>query len=175
MYGAPGAIGTAAVQLAKTFGDEVAAVCSGTTLELMAQLGADNAIDYTRKDFTKNGQQYDVIMDAVGKQSYARSKASLKSGGRYPASDHLANLVLHFWTRRVGNKRVIFSIPPRASKEDVEMLKALIEAGKYRAVIDRTYPMDDVVEGALRRKRAKDRQHHPPNRGLLMTVKVQLR
>lgn len=148
VYGASGAIGTAAVQLAKSFGAEVTAVCPGRTHELMAQLGADHALDYTREDFSKNGQKYDVIMDAVGKHSYARSKDSLKPGGRYLATDHLSNLWLHFWTKRVGDRRVIFSIPPRATKQDVEMFRALIEAGKYRAVVDRTYPMAAVIEAA---------------------------
>ena len=114
----------------------------------MAELGADHAIDYTRGDFTKDGRKYDVIVDAVGKHSYARSKDSLKPGGRYLATDHLGNLWLHFWTKRIGNTRVIFSIPPRASKQDVELFRSLIEAGKYHAVIDRTYPMSDVVEAA---------------------------
>jgi NADPH:quinone reductase-like Zn-dependent oxidoreductase len=148
VYGSSGAIGTAAVQLAKSFGAEVTAVCATRNLGLMAELGADHAIDYTREDFTKKGQTYDVIMDAVAKHSYARSKGSLKPGGRFLATDHLGNLFLHIWTKRVGHKRVIFSIPPRASKQDVRMFKSLIESGKYRAVIDRSYPMDDVVEAA---------------------------
>jgi NADPH:quinone reductase-like Zn-dependent oxidoreductase len=148
VYGASGAIGTAAVQLARSFGAEVTAVCTAKNLGLMAELGADHAIDFTREDFTKNGQRYDVIMDAVGKHSYARSKDSLKPGGRFLATDHLSNLFLHFWTPRVGSRRVIFSIPPRATKQDVQAFKALIEAGKYRAVIDRTCPIDEVVEAA---------------------------
>ncbi len=148
VYGSSGAIGTAAVQLAKSFGAVVTAVCTAKNLGLMAELGADHAIDYTREDFTKNGQRYDVIMDAVAKHSYARSKDSLKPGGRFLSTDHLRNLFLHFWTPRVGNRKVIFSIPPRATKQDVQMFKGLIEAGKYRAVIDRTYPMDEVVEAA---------------------------
>jgi NADPH:quinone reductase-like Zn-dependent oxidoreductase len=148
VYGSSGAIGTAAVQLAKSFGAEVTAVCTDKNLGLMAKLGADHAIDYTREDFTKNGQKYDVIMDAVAKHSYARSKESLKPGGRFLATDHFGNLLLHFWTKRFGSTKVIFSIPPRATKQDVQMFKALIEAGKYRAVIDRTCPMDEVVEAA---------------------------
>jgi len=146
--GSSGAIGTAAVQLAKSFGAEVTAVCTAKNLGLMAELGAHHAIDYTREDFTKNGQRYDVILDAVGKHSFARSKDSLKPGGRFLATDHLGNLFLHFWTARIGNRKVIFSIPPRATKQDVEVFKGLVEAGKYRAVIDRTYPMDKVVEAA---------------------------
>ena len=146
VFGSSGAIGTAAVQLAKSFGAEVTAVCTARNLGLMAELGADHAIDYTREDFTKNGLRYDVIMDAVGKHSFARSKDSLNSGGRFLATDHLSNLFLHFWTPRVGNRKVIFSIPPRATKQDVQMFRSLIEAGKYRAVIDRTYSMGEVAE-----------------------------
>jgi NADPH:quinone reductase-like Zn-dependent oxidoreductase len=146
VYGSSGAIGTAAVQIAKSLGAEVTAVCTAKNLGLMGELGADHAIDYTREDFTKNGQTYDVIMDAVGKHSFARSKDSLKPGGRFLATDGFRNLVLHYWTPRAGDKRVIFSIPPRATRQDVQMFKGLYEAGKYRAVIDRTYPMDDVLE-----------------------------
>jgi NADPH:quinone reductase-like Zn-dependent oxidoreductase len=146
VYGSSGAIGTAAVQIAKSFGAEVTAVCTAKNLGLMAELGADHAIDYTREDFTKNGQAYDVIMDAVGKHSFARSKDSLNPGGRFLATDHFRNLVLHYWTPRIGDKRVIFSVPPRASRQDVLMFRGLFEAGKYRAVIDRTYPMDDAQD-----------------------------
>ena len=148
IYGSSGAIGTAAVQLAKSYGAEVTAVCTAKNLGLMAELGADHAIDYARDDFTRNGLQYDVIMDAVAKHSYARSKDSLKPGGRFLATDHFRNLVLNYWTPRTGTRRVIFSLPPRATKQDVQMFKSLIEAGKYRPVIDRIYPMDEVVEAA---------------------------
>jgi NADPH:quinone reductase-like Zn-dependent oxidoreductase len=105
-------------------------------------------IDYTKEDFTKNGETYDVIFDAVGKQSFGRCVHSLALGGRYLATDGLANLVLAMWTSRFGNKKVIFSIPPRYTKKDVFLLKGLIEAGKYRAVVDRRYPMEKVVEAA---------------------------
>jgi NADPH2:quinone reductase len=111
-------------------------------------LGADRVIDYTKEDFTKNGETYDVIFDAVGKQSFGRCVDSLALGGKYLATDGLANLVLAMWTSRFGNKKVIFSIPPRYTKKDVLFLKELIEAGKYRAVIDRRYPIEGVVEAA---------------------------
>lgn len=146
VYGASGAIGTAGVQLAKYFGADVTAVCTTKSLALMGALGADRVIDYTREDFTKNGQTYDVIFDAVGKHSFKRSKGSLKQGGRYLATDGLVNLILAVWTPRFGDKRVIFSIPPRYTKQDVRFLKELIEAGRYQAVIDRCYPLEDVVE-----------------------------
>ena len=146
VYGASGAIGTAGVQLAKYFDADVTAVCSTKNLELVQSLGADRVIDYTREDFTKNGQTYDVIFDAVGKHSFGRSRGSLKPGGSYLATDGLRNLILALWTSRFGDKRVIFSIPPRYTKKDVLFLKELIEAGKYRAVIDRCYPFEDFVE-----------------------------
>jgi NADPH:quinone reductase-like Zn-dependent oxidoreductase len=148
IYGASGAIGTAGVQLSKYFGADVTAVCSTKNLELVRSLGADRVIDYTQEDFTKNGQTYDVIFDAVGKHSFRRCKGSLKRGGKYLATDGLENLILALWTSRIGDKKVIFQIPPRYTKQDVLFLKELIEVGKYRAVIDRCYPLEDVVEAA---------------------------
>jgi len=148
IYGASGAIGTAGVMVAKYFGADITAVCNTKNIEVVRSLGADRVIDYTKEDFAKNGETYDVIFDAVGKQSFGRCVDSLALGGRYLATDGLANLVLAMWTSRFGNKKVIFSIPPRYTKKDVLFLKELIEAGKYRAVIDRRYPMEDVVEAA---------------------------
>ncbi len=148
IYGASGSLGTAAVQLAKYFDVDVTAVCSTKNLGVVRSLGADRVIDYTQEDFTKNGQQYDVIFDAVGKHSFKRCKGSLKPGGRYLASDGFRNLILALWTPRFGHKKVIFQIPPRWTKQDVVFMKELIEAGRYRAVIDRCYPLEDVVEAA---------------------------
>src|SRR5438445_6805508 len=146
IYGASGAIGTAAVQLAKYFEADVTAVCSTKNLELVRSLGADKVIDYTQEDFTKNGQTYDVIFDAAGKQSFARCKGSLKENGVFVPTDGLRNLFLALWTSRLGDKKVVFSIPPRYAKQDVLFLKELIEARKYRAVIDRCYPLEEVIE-----------------------------
>jgi NADPH:quinone reductase-like Zn-dependent oxidoreductase len=146
IYGASGAIGTAGVQLAKYFGADVTAVCSTKNLELVKSLGADRVIDYTQEDFTRNGESYDVIFDAVGKHSFKRCKGSLKRGGSYLATDGLRNLVLALWTSRIGDRKVIFQIPPRYTKKDVLFLKGLIEAGRYRAVVDRCYPLEEVVE-----------------------------
>jgi NADPH:quinone reductase-like Zn-dependent oxidoreductase len=146
IYGASGAIGTAGVQLAKYFEADVTAVCSTKNLELVRSLGADKVIDYTQEDFTRNGQKYDVIFDAVGKHSFKRSSGSLNRGGSYLATDGFRNLLLALWTSRFGDKKVVFSIPPRYTKQDVRFLKELIEAGKYRAVIDGCYPLEDVVE-----------------------------
>jgi NADPH:quinone reductase-like Zn-dependent oxidoreductase len=146
IYGASGAIGTAGVQLARSFGADVTAVCSTKNLELVRSLGADRVIDYTQEDFTKNGQTYDVIFDAVGKHSFRRCRDSLKRGGSYLATDGFQNLILALWTSRIGDQKVIFKIPPRYTKKDVIFLKELIEGGRYRAVIDRCYPLEDVVE-----------------------------
>jgi NADPH:quinone reductase-like Zn-dependent oxidoreductase len=147
VYGASGSIGTAAVQLSRHFGADVTAVCSTKNLELVANLGADHVIDYTQQDFTRNGQTYDVIFDAVGKQSFRRCRDSLGPGGIYLATDQLFNVVLAQWTR-FRSKKVIFPIPPRYTKQDVIFLKGLMEAGQYRAVIDRRYPLEDVVEAS---------------------------
>ena len=146
IYGASGAIGTAGVQLAKYIGANVTGVTTTKNLELVGSLGADRVIDYTKDDFTQNGETYDVIFDAVGKHSFSRSKKSLKTAGRYLATDKLGNFVLAQWTRRLGDKKVIFSVPPRYTKQDVLLLKQLIESGKFRAVIDRVYPLEQVVE-----------------------------
>ncbi len=148
VYGASGAIGTAGVQLARHFGAEVTAVCGAKNLELVKSLGAATAIDYVKDDFTRNGRKYDVIFDAVGKHSYTRSRGSLKPNGSYLATDGLGNLVRAVWHRQFGSQKVRFAIPPRYTREDVLFLKRLIEAGEYRAVVDRTYRMEDAVEAA---------------------------
>jgi len=146
VYGASGSIGTAAVQLSRYYGADVTAVCNTENLELVKTLGADRVIDYTREDFTRNGQTYDVIFDAVGKHSFGRCRDSLNPGGIFLATDQLHNLVLALWTSRIGDKKVVFPIPPRYTKQDVVFLRGLMEAGQYRAVIDRRYPLADVVE-----------------------------
>jgi NADPH:quinone reductase-like Zn-dependent oxidoreductase len=148
VYGASGSIGTAGVQLAKYFGADVTAVCNTKNVVMVKSLGADRVIDYTSEDFTKNGETYEVIFDAVGKHSFERSKGSLKRGGSYLATDGFKNLFLALWTSRVGDKKVLFQLPPRYTKKDMLFLKQLIEAGRYRAVIDRRYPLEEVVEAA---------------------------
>jgi NADPH:quinone reductase-like Zn-dependent oxidoreductase len=148
LYGASGSIGTAAVQLARHFGAEVTAVCSTKNVELVRSLGADEVIDYTQADFTKNGKRYDVIFDSVGMHSFRRSRRSLKRGGFFIETDlgfmwHVPLLLL--LTRWIGDKKVKMGIP-HYTKEDVLFLNDLIESGEYRAVIDRTYPLEDVIE-----------------------------
>ena len=148
IYGASGSIGTASVQLAKHFGAEVTAVCNTKNIELVRSLGADEVINYTKEDFTKNGKRYDVVFDSVGKHSFRRCRGSLKAGGTYVETDlgfmwHVPPLAL--LSRWIGDKRVTLPIP-KYTKENVLVLKELIEAGKYRSVIDRTYPLDEALE-----------------------------
>jgi NADPH:quinone reductase-like Zn-dependent oxidoreductase len=148
VYGASGSIGTAGVQLAAYFGADVTAVCNTENVELVRSLGPDRVLDYTREDFTKEGRMYDFVFDAVGKLSFERCKGSLKPGGIYGSTDlgpYWQNPFLALWTSRIGDKKVLFPIP-RYTKDDVLFLKGLIETGKYRAVIDRRYPLGDVVE-----------------------------
>jgi NADPH:quinone reductase-like Zn-dependent oxidoreductase len=146
VYGASGSIGTAAVQLARHLGAAVTAVCNTKNIELVRSLGAEGVIDYTQDDFMGSGQTYDVILDAVGTLRFRDCRGSLKRGGVYLATDGFRNLFLSAWTARIGDRRVRFSIPPRFTKQDVVFLKELVEAGKYRAVIDRRYPMEQVIE-----------------------------
>jgi NADPH:quinone reductase-like Zn-dependent oxidoreductase len=136
------------VQLAKHLGADVTAVCNTKNVELVSSLGADTVVDYTQEDFTKNGKTYDVIFDAVGKHSFRRCRRSLKPGGIYIETDlgflwHVPLLI--FATKWIGDKRVKMGIA-RYTKEDVRLLKELIEAGNYRAVVDRCYPLEDVVD-----------------------------
>jgi NADPH:quinone reductase-like Zn-dependent oxidoreductase len=148
IYGASGSIGTAAVQLAKHFEADVTAVCNTKNVELVRSLGADRVVDYLQEDFTKNGETYDVVFDAVGKHSFRRCRRSVRPGGIYIDTDpgfmwHVP--VLALLTRWIGDKKVTLPIP-KYTKKDVLLLKELVEAGKYRAVIDRCYPLEDVVE-----------------------------
>jgi NADPH:quinone reductase-like Zn-dependent oxidoreductase len=148
IYGASGSIGTAAVQLAKDFDADVTAVCNTKNVELVRSLGADEVVDCLQEDFTENGKTYDVVFDAVGKHSFRRCRRSLKPGGIYIETDlgfmwHVPPLAL--LTRLIGGRRVTLPIP-KYTKENVLFVKELIEAETYRAVIDRRYPLEDVVE-----------------------------
>jgi len=147
VYGASGSCGTAAVQLAKHhFGAHVTAVCNTKNVELVRSLGADEVVDYLQEDFTKSGDTYDVVLDAVGKHSFFRSRRALKPGGLYVATDRLYNLPLALLMSKSRKKKVVFTTEWRPPRENILLLKRLIEAGRYRAVIDRTYPLEDVVE-----------------------------
>lgn len=146
IFGASGSIGSAATQLARFFGADVSGVCRTKGADLVRSLGADDVINSTQEDFTKNGRTYDAILDAVGTLTFKMCRDSLKPGGVYLATDGLRNLPLSVWTSRVGDKRVEFPIPPKFTKQDVVFLRSIIEAGKYRAVIDRRYPFEQVLD-----------------------------
>ena len=149
VYGATGAIGSAAVQLLKRIGAVVTAVCDTEHVELVRGLGADRVIDYTAEDFTKDEQRYDVVLDAVGKSSFGRCKQLLKPRGIYVSSDlgPLAqNPFLALVTPLFGGRRVRFPIPPTYDQERVKGFKRMIEAGEFTPVIDRRYRLEQIVE-----------------------------
>jgi NADPH:quinone reductase-like Zn-dependent oxidoreductase len=146
IFGASGGIGTYAVQLAKYFGAEVTGVCSTPKLELVKSLGADKVIDYTKEDFTKNNQTYDIIFDTVGKTSVSRSIRSLNENGFYIfATFGLPMLVKVLWLLRKSSKKAIIGVLEERS-EDLIFLKELIEAGKLKPVIDRRYPLEQAAD-----------------------------
>jgi NADPH:quinone reductase-like Zn-dependent oxidoreductase len=146
--GATGAIGSAAVQLLKSLGANVTAVCDTDNVELVRGLGADRVIDYRAEDFTKDEQTYDVVLDSVGKSSFSRCKRLLKPGGIYISSElgPLAqNPFLALIAPLRGGKKVMFPIP-KHDQEMVGYFKELIESGEFKPVIDRRYPLDQIVE-----------------------------
>ena len=142
IYGASGSVGTFAVQLAKYFGAEVTGICSTTNIEMVKSLGADNVIDYTKEDFTKSSQTYDVIFDTVLKTSFSTCKSSLAPRGVFITVDF--PLLTALWTSIIGSRRLVFGIANKI--EDLIFLRELIEAGKIKSVIDRCYPLEQTVE-----------------------------
>jgi NADPH:quinone reductase-like Zn-dependent oxidoreductase len=147
--GATGGIGSAAVQILKSLGAIVTAVCRTEHMELVKSLGADRVIDYAIEDFTKDQQTYDVVLDAVGKSSFGRCRRLLKPGGIYLSSDLgplSQNPILALVTPLFGGKRVMFPIPPKYRQQEVTELKEMIESGSFRPVIDGRYPLDQIVE-----------------------------
>ncbi|HUV82319.1 MAG: NAD(P)-dependent alcohol dehydrogenase [ANME-2 cluster archaeon] len=143
IFGASGSVGTFAVQLARYFEAEVTGVCSTTNIEMVKSLGADKVIDYTKEDFTKSGQTYDIIFDAVRKTSFSHCKSSIKQGGIYLTTDW--PLLQALWTSKVGSKKVIIGMASQ-NPEDLIFLKELVEAGKLKSVIDRRYPLEQTAE-----------------------------
>jgi NADPH:quinone reductase-like Zn-dependent oxidoreductase len=151
IHGASGSVGTFAVQLAKYFGAEVTGVCSTANLEMVKSLGANKVIDYTQTDFTKTGQTYDIIFDAVGKSTFSRCKRSLKQNGVYLSTvPSPATMLQMLWTSKIGSKKVKFAAtglrPSSEKAKDLIFLKELIEAGKIKPAIDRRYPLEQIAE-----------------------------
>lgn len=146
IYGACGGIGTIAVQLAKVYGAEVTAVDCASKLDVLRSLGVDKLIDYQQEDFTSNGERYDIIIDVVGKSPFSRSVKSLKKNGRYILGNpRLPGIVRGIWTSMIGSKKVIAALTGYRT-EDLDYLKELIEQGKIKAVIDRSFPLEKVSE-----------------------------
>ncbi len=144
--GASGGIGSAAVQLAKYYGAEVTGVCGTPRLEYVKSLGADRVIDYTVEDFTQNGETYDLIFDILGKSSFARCKNSLKQNGIYLLASFKMKAVFQMlWTKMAGSKKVICAFASE-KPEDLVGVKELSQAGKYKSIIDRCFPMQQAAE-----------------------------
>lgn len=150
IYGASGAIGSAALQLAKSYGADVTAVAAAPHMALLRSLGADRAIDYTAEDFTKLPDRFDYVFDAVGKTSFFRCRRLLKPGGTFASTDlgpWGQNLLLLLWAAITGTTRFAIPLQPRGRGHAfVQDIKRLIEAGQYRAVIDRRYPLDAISD-----------------------------
>jgi NADPH:quinone reductase-like Zn-dependent oxidoreductase len=146
IHGASGGIGSAAVQLARYYGAEVTGVCSTQGLRFVKSLGADRVIDYTREDFTENGEAYDVIIDILGKSSFSRCERSLKPGGRILyVSFKMKQLFQMLWTSVLGSKKVICALSSE-NPPDLVLIKDLVEAGNIKPVIDRCYPFEQAAE-----------------------------
>jgi len=148
VYGASGSIGSAAVQIAKIGGARVTAVCDPKNVELLLSLGADEVVDRLREDWTRRGETYDLVFDAVGKSSFRMARRTLRQGATYLSADlgylwHLPLVVLA--TRWIGSRKAKLGIA-RYRKDDLLILTDLIDGGRYVPVIDRTYPVEDVVE-----------------------------
>jgi NADPH:quinone reductase-like Zn-dependent oxidoreductase len=152
--GASGGIGTAMVQLLKYFGADVTAVCNTKNIELVKSLGASKIFDYTKEDFTKDDEKYDFVFDSVGKSSYGKCKALLKPGGVYISSElgwMVQNLFFALITAIFGSlpgqsgKKVKFPYPPNI-RRSVLLIKKLMEEGKFKPVIDRSYPLGEIAE-----------------------------
>jgi NADPH:quinone reductase-like Zn-dependent oxidoreductase len=152
VYGASGAIGSAAVQILKTMDVEVTAVCGTRNLELMKTIGADHVVDYTREDFTKQGKRYDFIYDSVGKTSFIRCWRRLKPGGVYISSDLgflWQNIPLPMVTPLIkvllGNRKTIFPFPSDIPSS-LKLLSKLLTTDQFKPLIDRTYPLSQIVD-----------------------------
>lgn len=148
IYGASGAIGSAAVQLVKFFGANVTAVCNTQNVEIIKSLGADLVIDYITEDFTKINQKFNFIFDAVGKSSFKQCRSLLKNKGIYISTElgkNSSNIFLALFTPIFRGKKVLFPLPT-INKEDVLFLKKLVEDGKYKPLVDKKYPLDKIVD-----------------------------
>ena len=159
VYGASGSVGTYAVQLANGFGADVTGVCSTANVELVRSLGADKVIDYTVEDFSQNGETYDVIFEAVDKSSFSACMRALKADGIYLNVTIPLPTMQMLWTKMTSSKKLMLGENPPERAEDLIFLKELVEAGKLKPVIDRCYPLEQIVEA----HRYVDRGHKKGN------------
>jgi len=146
IYGASGALGTMAVQLAKNYGAEITAVCSTTNVELMKSLGADHVIDYTQEDFTRNGKKYDVVFDTIGKVSLRKALKLLSDNGYLLLASAGIGTMIGGSIKSMFIKKKIVSGVIKETVKDMNFFKQLIEKGSLKAVIDRTYPLEQIAE-----------------------------
>ena len=155
--GASGAIGSAALQLSKYYGAHVTAVCGSNSIDRIKSLGADRVIDFQKEDFTKNGESYDFIFDTVGKSSFAKCKPILKPGGIYISSElgfMGQNVFLALFRPFLGSRKVLFPMPVNVGGS-IDFAKDLIRQGKFKPLIDRTYPLDEAAEAFCYVERGK--------------------
>ena len=147
IYGASGSIGTYAIQLAKYFGAEVTGVCSTSNMEMVRSLGADNVIDDTKEDFTKNGEIYDIIFDTIGKSPFSDAIRSLDKKGCFLRAVHMSMkpILIGLWTTMTSSKKIIAGVAEE-KVEDLIFIKKLIEEGNLKPVIDRRYPLEQTAE-----------------------------
>ncbi len=151
IYGASGSVGAAAVQVANYYGAEVTAVCSSANIEWVKALGAKHIIDYTKQDFSKTGETYDIIFDAVGKISFLQTKKSLTPGGIFlEAAFSMGFMMMVLWSSVRGGKKARTAATglrkPKERTKDLELLKELLESGEIKPAVDRIYPLDQIVE-----------------------------
>ncbi|MFY9638068.1 MAG: NAD(P)-dependent alcohol dehydrogenase [Methanobacterium sp.] len=146
IYGASGSVGTYAVQLAKYFGAEVTGVCSTSNIELVKSLGADMVIDYTKEDFSKNGENYDIIFDTVGKSSISDCMKSLKKEGIYLQAVATPTTSLQMRWASIRNSKTLIGGTAVPKAENLDFLKELVESGDIKPVIDRKYPLEQIIE-----------------------------
>ncbi len=144
--GASGSIGTFAVQLAKYFGAEVTSVCSSKNIEMVRSLGTDKVVDYTKEDFTKTDESYDIVFDTVGKSSFARCRNILKSQGKYIVTTLTLRGVLQSLLSKFGNKKKVIYAMSVNKTASLNFIRTLIEEGKLHTIIDRQYPIEKIRE-----------------------------
>jgi NADPH:quinone reductase-like Zn-dependent oxidoreductase len=145
--GASGGIGSMAVQLAKYYGAEVTGVCGTPRLAFVKSLGADKVIDYTKEDFTQNGETYDLVFDILGRSSFSKLKRSLKPNGIYLLASYKMKALLDMlWTSLTGSKQKVICAFANETAESLEFVKKLVEEGKVKAIVDKSFPMEQAAE-----------------------------